>query len=64
VFSGGTNDRFFRAHDARSGELLWSQRTSSGVVGVPTTYEVDGADLTLRDAQDATQARFTSSSGG
>jgi heat shock protein HslJ len=29
-----------------------------------TTYEVDGADLTLRDAQDATQARFTSSSGG
>ncbi len=42
VFSGGTNDRFFRAHDARTGELLWQQRTSSGVVGVPTTYEIDG----------------------
>jgi alcohol dehydrogenase (cytochrome c) len=42
VFSGGTNDRFFRAHDARTGELLWQQRTSSGVVGVPTAYEIDG----------------------
>ncbi len=42
LFSGGTNDRFFRAHDARTGELLWQQRTSSGVVGVPTTYEIDG----------------------
>ena len=42
VFGGGTNDRAFRAFDARSGEILWEQRTSSGVVGVPTTYEIDG----------------------
>jgi len=42
VFGGGTNDRYFRAFDARTGELLWQQRTSSGVVGVPTTYEIDG----------------------
>jgi outer membrane protein assembly factor BamB len=42
LFAGGTNDRFFRAFDARTGELLWQQRTSSGVIGVPTTYEIDG----------------------
>ncbi len=42
VFLGGTNDRYFRAFDARSGELLWQQRTNSGVTGVPVSYEVDG----------------------
>ena len=42
LFGGGTNDRYFRAFDATTGKLLWQQRTSSGVIGVPTTYEVDG----------------------
>ena len=42
MFLGGTNDRYFRAFDARSGELLWQQRTNSGVTGVPVSYEVDG----------------------
>jgi alcohol dehydrogenase (cytochrome c) len=42
LFGGGTNDRFFRAFVATTGALLWQQRTSSGVIGVPTTYEVDG----------------------
>ena len=42
VFLGGTNDRYFRAFDARSGKLLWQQRTNSGVTGVPVSYEVDG----------------------
>lgn len=42
IFFGGTNDRIFRALDATSGKLLWQQRTNSGVVGVPTSYEVDG----------------------
>ncbi|MEM7468555.1 MAG: PQQ-dependent dehydrogenase, methanol/ethanol family [Pseudomonadota bacterium] len=42
IFFGGTNDRVFRALDATSGKLLWQQKTSSGVVGVPTTYEIDG----------------------
>lgn len=42
VFSGGTNDRLFRAFDATSGDILWSQKTSSGVVGVPVSYAVDG----------------------
>jgi alcohol dehydrogenase (cytochrome c) len=42
VFAGGTNDRYFRAFDARSGKLLWQQRTNSGVVGMPSSYEIDG----------------------
>ncbi|MEE2669561.1 MAG: methanol/ethanol family PQQ-dependent dehydrogenase [Gemmatimonadota bacterium] len=42
VFMGGTNDRYFRAFNARTGEVLWQQRTNSGVIGVPSTYAVDG----------------------
>jgi alcohol dehydrogenase (cytochrome c) len=42
VFLGGTNDRYFRAFDAKSGELLWEYRTNSGVTGVPSSYAVDG----------------------
>lgn len=42
VFSGGTNDRYFRAFDARTGETLWRHRTSSGIIGVPVSYELDG----------------------
>lgn len=42
VFMGGTNDRYFRAFDARSGELLWRLRTNSGITGVPSSYAVDG----------------------
>jgi alcohol dehydrogenase (cytochrome c) len=42
VFAGGTPDRQFRAFDAATGELLWQQRTNSGITGIPTTYSVDG----------------------
>jgi len=42
VFAGGTNDRQFRAYDARSGEQLWNFRTNSGIIGAPSTFEVDG----------------------
>src|SRR5690606_17120539 len=42
VFTGGTSDRYFRAFDARTGRLLWQFRTSSGITGVPTSFEVDG----------------------
>jgi alcohol dehydrogenase (cytochrome c) len=42
VFLGGTNDRYFRAFDAATGEVLWEQRTNSGITGVPTSYAVDG----------------------
>jgi alcohol dehydrogenase (cytochrome c) len=42
VFSGGTNDRYFRAFDAGTGKVLWQHRTSSGVIGVPTSFAVNG----------------------
>jgi alcohol dehydrogenase (cytochrome c) len=42
VLVGGTNDRYFRAFDAKTGDLLWQQRTNSGIMGMPVSYEVDG----------------------
>jgi alcohol dehydrogenase (cytochrome c) len=42
VFSGGTSDRFFRAHDASTGTELWRFRTNSGIIGVPSTFSVNG----------------------
>jgi alcohol dehydrogenase (cytochrome c) len=42
LFSGGTNDRMFRAFDAKSGEILWQYPTLSGVNGVPVSFAVDG----------------------
>lgn len=42
VFSGGTNDRMFRAFDAKTGKVLWENKTNSGVTGVPSSFEVDG----------------------
>ena len=35
VFVGGTNDRMFRAFNAKTGELLWEQKTNSGIMGMP-----------------------------
>jgi alcohol dehydrogenase (cytochrome c) len=34
----GTMDGWFRAVDARSGEILWQAKTASGIVGNPITY--------------------------
>jgi alcohol dehydrogenase (cytochrome c) len=34
----GTMDRWFKAVDARSGEVLWQHRLSSGIIGQPITY--------------------------
>jgi PQQ-dependent dehydrogenase (methanol/ethanol family) len=34
----GTMDRWFKAVNARTGELLWQFRTGSGVIGQPVTY--------------------------
>jgi len=39
----GTMDGYFKALDARSGEVLWSFRASSGIIGQPITYRgLDG----------------------
>ena len=42
VFAGGTPDRKFRAFDAKTGKTLWETNAPSGVIGVPSSYEVDG----------------------
>ena len=42
VFMGGTSDRYFRAFDAKTGAVLWQQRTNSGITGVPSSYAVGG----------------------
>jgi alcohol dehydrogenase (cytochrome c) len=44
VLVGGTNDRMFRAYHAKTGELLWEQKTNSGIIGMPIAYEVDGTE--------------------
>ena len=42
VFTGGTNDRQFRAFDATNGKVLWQYSMPSGVTAVPTSFEVAG----------------------
>ncbi len=42
IFTGGTNDRKFRAFNAATGDMLWEFRTNSGITAVPSSYEVDG----------------------
>lgn len=42
VFSGGTNDRLFRAFDAKNGKVLWEVPTNSAILGVPMTFAIDG----------------------
>ena len=42
VFTGGTNDRMFRAFDARNGKVLWEFPTNSGILSQPTSFSVDG----------------------
>ena len=44
VFVGGTNDRMFRAFDAKTGDILWEQKTNSGITAAPIAYEVDGVE--------------------
>jgi len=40
--TSGPSTGLFRAFDAASGEELWRFRTDSGVIGVPTSFAVDG----------------------
>ena len=42
VFAGGTSDRKFRAFDGKTGKVLWEMRLNSGVIGVPSSFMVDG----------------------
>lgn len=40
VFSGGSNDRLFRAYDASTGNVLWEFPTNSGVIGPPISFMI------------------------
>ncbi len=40
VFSGGTNDRMFRAFDAATGAVLWEFPTNSGIYAPPASFMV------------------------
>ena len=42
VFAGGTTDRKVHAFDAASGKILWEATTSSGVLGPPSSFSVNG----------------------
>jgi len=42
VFTGGTNDRKFRAFHAETGKVLWEFPTNSGITGQPSSFMVDG----------------------
>ncbi|MGH7755704.1 MAG: PQQ-binding-like beta-propeller repeat protein, partial [Vulcanimicrobiaceae bacterium] len=44
LFEGGTNDRYFRAFDAKTGDVLWKMRGSSGFMGAPVAFAVDGKE--------------------
>ena len=38
----GDVDRYFRAHDVETGEVLWETRLGTSVQGFPVSYEIDG----------------------
>ena len=42
IFTGGTNDKVFRAFDAKTGKVLWQYNMPSGVTAVPSSFEIDG----------------------
>ena len=42
LFAGGTNDRLFRAFDAKTGKILWEFPTGSGIAALPVSFQVDG----------------------
>ena len=44
VFEGGTNDRMFRAFDAKTGNVLWQMRGSSGFIAPPVAFMLDGKE--------------------
>jgi alcohol dehydrogenase (cytochrome c) len=41
VFSGDIN-RYFRAHDVRTGEVIWETRLATSVQGFPVSFAIDG----------------------
>ena len=50
LFTGGSSDRQFRAFNAKTGEVLWQFPAPSPVIGVPTSFEVDGEQYVAVEA--------------
>ena len=46
----GDYDRWFRAYDIQTGEVLWSTRLGTSVQGFPMTFEVDGVQYVAMTA--------------
>ena len=46
----GDYDRWFRAFDIRTGEVLWQTRLGTSVQGFPMTFEVDGVQYVAMTA--------------
>ena len=46
----GDYDRWFRAFDVQTGEVLWSTRLGTSVQGFPMTFEVDGVQYVAMTA--------------
>ena len=38
----GDLDRYFRAHDVRTGDVLWQSRLNTAVQGFPVTFPANG----------------------
>jgi alcohol dehydrogenase (cytochrome c) len=58
LFTGGTNDREFRAYDAKTGEQLWHFKTNSGIIAPPSTYEVNGVQYVAVESGYGVDAAF------
>ena len=46
----GSYDRWFRAHDIETGEVLWETRLGTSVQGFPMTFGVDGVQYVAMTA--------------
>ena len=42
VFIGATNDKRFRAFDAKNGKELWVTKLDNSAISVPMTYQAKG----------------------
>ncbi len=61
VFAGGTNDRMFRAYDAKSGEELWHFKTNSGIIAPPSSFAVNGVQYVAVESGWGVDAAFNQS---
>jgi alcohol dehydrogenase (cytochrome c) len=43
----GDLDRYFRAHDTSTGEILWETRLGTSVQGHPATFSIDGKQYSI-----------------